>query len=255
MLFRYRDLTVHYTERGEGAPVLLLHGWMGSADSFLPLIADFSRARRVIAPDFPGQGGQTPAPGEAYDVAEHARLVLALMDALDVQRASIVAHSFGGRVALKLASEHPERVDKMVLTGGAGLRPKNSAKRRARSLAYRALRALIDGPLFGPADRERARAKLRGRFGSADYKALEPSMRATFNRVVAEDLSPCLPKISAPTILIYGTEDRETPVWMGEKMAREMRDAALITFPGAGHFAYLDEYARFYAITAQFLGI
>ena len=256
MIFQYGELPVHYIDEGEGIPILLLHGWMGNGDSFLPLRRGLRNAHcRLIAPDFPGQGGQTCEPPVPCDVYEHANIVRALMKELGIERVSIVAHSFGGRVSLKLAAESPELVDKMVLTGCAGLKPRKTLKRRARGMAYRAARAFVEGPLakVEALDQERLREALISRFGSADYKALSPSLRQTFNLVVAEDLSYCLPKISAPTVLVYGTDDRETPVWMGEKVAREIPDAALIPFEGAGHFAYLEWHGKFLAIVQNFL--
>lgn len=253
MVFQHGDLAVHYTDRGEGAVVLLLHGWMGSRASFEGLANDLSGHVRTISLDFPGQGGKTPEPGTPFGVAEHMELVLALLRSLSIDKVSIVAHSFGGRISLKLASEHPEVVHRMVLTGCAGLRPKKTLKRRLRSLVYRAARRLIESPLYTEKRREALRERLIERFGSSDYKALAPSMRATFNRVVGEDLSYCLPKIGAPTVLVFGTEDTETPIWMGETMARAMKDAALIPFHGAGHFAYLEKYPDFLAIVSNFL--
>ena len=64
-------------------------------------------------------------------------------------------------------------------------------------------------------------------------------MRPTFNRVIAQDLRGVLPRIKASTLLIWGTEDRDTPLWMGEVMAKEIPDAALVRLEGCGHFAYL----------------
>lgn len=253
MVFQYGELPVHYVDRGEGAPILLLHGWMGSAESFAPLMRDLAPYGRIIALDFPGQGGKTPEPPCTYDVGENAKIVRALLKALGIEKAKIVAHSFGGRVSLKLAAESPDLVDKMVLTGCAGLIPKKTLKGRVRGVLYRAARMIAEGPLIRERDRKRLREALVNFFGSGDYKALPASMRASFNRYVTEDLSYCLDKISAPTILIYGTEDTETPLWMGEKMAREIRDAALIKFEGAGHFAYLTHYPKFLAIVKNFL--
>ena len=120
----------------------------------------------------------------------------------------------------------------------------------------RELRALADNGLTRRLMGKRVdvwREKLVQKFGSADYKALSATMRPTFNRVIAQDLRGVLPRIMASTLLIWGTEDRDTPLWMGEVMAKEIPDAALVRLEGCGHFAYLEKYADFRAIAWKFL--
>ena len=195
----------------------------------------------------------TPEPPEAWSVTEYMELTAALVRQLGIAGADVIAHSFGGRVALLLAATHPDAVGKLVLTGCAGIRPR--ARRTLKSRAYRFLRAVADNGLTRKLFRGRVdawREALVRKFGSADYRALAPSMRATFNRVIAQDLRPILPKIQAPTLLIWGAEDRETPIWMGEVMEKEIPDAALIRLAG-GHFAYLERYSQFLAIARKFL--
>ena len=78
-------------------------------------------------------------------------------------------------------------------------------------------------------------------------------MRKTFTKVVNQDLSECLPGIQSPTLLYWGENDTATPLWMGKKMEKEIRDAALITVPGASHFAYLEHSGEFIRIVRHFL--
>ncbi|HIU33291.1 MAG TPA: alpha/beta hydrolase [Candidatus Pullichristensenella excrementigallinarum] len=255
MYFEHEGARLYYDRQGSGAPLLMLHGWGGRADSFLPAIRDFQAVRTVYAVDFPGHGN-SPEPPEPWSVTEYMELIRAFIRRMGIEGTDIMAHSFGGRVALLLAATYPEAVGKMVLTGCAGLRPKPSGKKKARTRVYRALRALADNGLtrrLCPKTVERTREALVQKFGSPDYRQLSPAMRRTFNRVIAQDLQPCLRRIQASTLLIWGTEDRDTPLWMGETMEREIPDAALIRFEGAGHFAYLDRYGEFRAIAWKFL--
>jgi pimeloyl-ACP methyl ester carboxylesterase len=90
-------------------------------------------------------------------------------------------------------------------------------------------------------------------FGSSDYRVLSPGMRQTFNLLVARDLEPELKRIQSPTLLIWGDRDTATPLWMGQAMEKAIPDAGLVVFEGAGHFAYLDQYARFRAVVEKFL--
>src|SRR5688572_24005871 len=121
----------HLVRRGSGPPVLLLHGWGASSALFQTTMAGLEDDFTLIAPDFPGFGA-TPPPPAAWAVGDYTTWVLALLDAAGLDRVHIIAHSFGGRVAIKLASQRPERVDKLVLTACAGIRPARTAGYWAR---------------------------------------------------------------------------------------------------------------------------
>ena len=256
MDFLRRGVRMHYEVEGEGRPLLLLHGWGGSADSFLPLRRDFSARRRVISVDFPGHG-HSDEPDEPWSVDDYADYIRAFMTELGLQRVDVIAHSFGGRVAITLASGHPELVDKMILTGAAGIPPKKTGKKTFKSRVYRLLRGLSQSAparlLLGESGQARAREALIQRFGSPDYRALTPSMRQTFNRVIGQDLTDKLPAIKASTLLVWGADDTETPLWMGQTMEKLIPDAGLVVWPGCGHFAYLDRYADFKKVAETFL--
>ena len=255
MFFDNAGVKLYYEKSGSGAPLLLLHGWGGRADSFLPVTRDFSQARTVYVVDFPGHGN-SPEPPAPWSVTEYMELIWVFIRRMNIAGCDVIAHSFGGRVALLLAAEHPEAVRRMVLTGCAGIKPPASGKKTLRTRAYKVLRALADNGLTRRLMGKRVdawREKLVQKFGSADYRALSPTMRPTFNRVIVQDLRGVLPGIKASTLLIWGAEDRDTPLWMGEVMAKEIPDAALVRLEGCGHFAYLEKYADFRAIAWKFL--
>jgi pimeloyl-ACP methyl ester carboxylesterase len=121
---RVGGLNVRYLERGEGAPVILLHGAsLGSsadvwARNLQPLAA---HGLRVIAPDLPGFGGSDNPPD--HSVGYRRRFVPAFMDALDIPRASLIGHSQSGRVAVDLAFDAPQRIAKVVVLGTGSLLP------------------------------------------------------------------------------------------------------------------------------------
>lgn len=256
MYFELGGARMYYERHGEaGAPLVLLHGWGGNADSMAPLTRDFQGTRRVLAVDFPGHG-KSPEPPEPWEVTEYMELTRALLEEEGFAGADIVAHSFGGRVSILLAAEHPETVGRLLLTGCAGIPPKTANRVSAKTRTYKALRGMADNAVTRGVFGDRVDAWREGlvqKFGSADYKALTPSMRATFNRILKQDLTPDLKQIKASTLLVWGETDTATPIWMGELMEKEIPDAALIRFAGAGHFAYLEQYPRFLAIAREFL--
>ncbi len=242
-------LKCRYEQAGEGRDVLLLHGWGGQVSSWLPVFHHLREKCRVTALDFPGHGQSDAPPEEGWDVAQYARFTAAFIEKLGIQRCDIVAHSFGCRVAIVLSATRPELVDRMLLTGAAGLRKPPTFLDRLRERFYAFLKKLSEVIPGGKKLRER----FVGHFGSSDYRALPEGMRRTFVKVVSEDLSPYFPSIQAQPLLVFGRQDTETPVWMGQKMEKEIGGAALIVLEDAGHFAYLDKLYEFLRILDAYL--
>lgn len=241
----------HIIRRGSGAPVLLLHGWGASADLFARTMDGLEGDFDLIAPDFPGFGATEPPPAP-WAVSDYMEWTLALMDELGIKRASVIGHSFGGRVAIKLAALHPERVAKLVLTGAAGIRPKRTLGYHVRVRAFKATRWLSRAPLAPAPLRAWAAARVANQ-GSSDYNAASGTIRGTFVRVVNEDLRDYLPRIQASTLLIWGSRDEDAPLADGQLMERLIPDAGLVVFEGASHYAYIEQAARFNVIVKTFL--
>lgn len=241
----------HVVDRGDGAPLVLLHGWGASADLFAPLLDALAPGRRLLVPDLPGFGGTSPPP-MPWGAEDYAAWVVALLDRLGVRRADVIGHSHGGRVAIALAAEHPDRVHRVVLTSSAGVRQPASLRRRVASRTYKALRGVERSSWAPPALQAYARSRADRR-GSDDYRAASGVMRATLVRLVNQDLTPLLQHVRAPVLLIWGDRDTETPLAAARVMERLIPDAGLVVFEGAGHFAYLEQPGRFCRIVDVFL--
>lgn len=238
----------------EAPNVLLLHGWGCDSTTFSFIQNALSEKATVITLDFPGHG-QSPEPPEPWGVEEYADQVYALLMQKSLAPLDIVAHSFGGRVAIWLAANHPEIVRQLVITGGAGIRKPVSETSRRRTARFKRCNALLETLkklTFLAVPVERMQTRLRNRYGSPDYVRLNETMRKTFVRIVSLDLLPLLPRIQAPTLLIWGGEDTETPLWMGQEMEKEIPDAGLVVFEGASHFAFMEQWQRFATIVKQF---
>ena len=241
----------HVVRKGTGTPTLLLHGWGASSDLFASTMRGLGEGFDLIAPDFPGFGA-TPPPPTAWAVGDYVDWTLALMDSLGVERANLIGHSFGGRVAIKLAALHPERVAKLVLADAAGIRPQRDWRYHVRVRTFKTMRALAQSRYTPQLLREWAGAQVAQQ-GSPDYKAASGTVRSSFVRVVNEDLRAYLPRIHASTLLIWGDGDDDTPLADGQLMERMIPDAGLVVFEGAGHYAYLEQSGRFCVIVKTFL--
>jgi pimeloyl-ACP methyl ester carboxylesterase len=151
-----------------------------------------------------------------------------------------------------MAATHPSRVRRMVLAGSAGIRPRRTLVGAARVRTYKLLRTLERSTMV-PAALRRAAGRNADQRGSADYRAVLGVMRGTLVRIVNEDLRALLPELHLPVLLIWGEHDAEAPLEDGKLMERLIPDAGLVVFEGAGHFAYLEQPARFCRIVDVFL--
>ncbi|MBK8025592.1 MAG: alpha/beta hydrolase [Chloroflexi bacterium] len=219
-------------------PILLLHGWGVHSELMkAPAKRLAALGYRCIAPDFPGFGS-TPAPPTAWTVHDYAQWTLDVCDALEMPRVHLFAHSFGARVAMVMASRSPDRIDKIALTGAAGIPSKKSLSSSLRLSSYKTARSVLK-TVGASALADRLSAWYGTRYGSADYQAASGVMRETFLKVVNEDLSTVAAQVRHPTLLFWGALDQETPLWQGKMLEKLIPDAGLIIYEKGDHYAYL----------------
>ena len=139
MYFCFNNLKIYYKVIGKKnkkeIPILFLHGWGGNANSFKIFENYLKNKSKLIFLDFPPFGNSSKL-DKVFDIQKYANVVLNLLNSLKINKVNIVAHSFGGRVALFLASKHSQRVNKMLLTGCAGIKRKE-IKIKLKILIYK----------------------------------------------------------------------------------------------------------------------
>lgn len=242
------------SEKNGTPTILLLHGWGCDGSIFDCFVNEWGKEASVLSVDFPGHG-QSDEPPVPWGVPEYAEQVYSLIKQLHISGIYAVAHSFGGRVAIWLSSHHPGLIEKLVITGGAGIRKPEAQTQSKRQKQYKKLKAIVNFFAkfhFLQGFTGRIQEALIQKYGSADYKRLTSSMRQTFVKVISQDLSEYLPDVKASTLLVWGGNDTETPLWMGQKMEKEIPDAGLVVFDGRSHFAFLEERQRFQLIVNTF---
>lgn len=232
MLKSFADGRVFGGTWGTGAPkVLALHGWQRTHLDFSAVFDDPASRDRISAlgPDLFGFGA-TPAPPEAWGTAEYARQLVPLFEEGSLaDRVVVVGHSFGGRVAVRLYSLVPDRIERMVLTGVPLL--DREGRRRRPAAGYRLTRQLHRMGLLGDARLE----AMRNKHGSPDYRAAQGVMRDVFVRVLAEQYADELAAIGCPVDLVWGEQDTEVPVEVALRAQRMFPSATLAILPGVGH--------------------
>jgi pimeloyl-ACP methyl ester carboxylesterase len=250
-LLRINGLETYFTLEGRGDPVVLLHGWGASSQSLTPLTGALADTFRVLAVDLPGFGwSQTPP--AAWGSGEYAGHVERLMQQVGIERAALVAHSFGGRIAIALAAKQSTGISRLALVASAGIRPRRGARYHLRVATVKVARRFFSLPGWGATGR-RIISTVYAQFGSRDYRAAG-SMRPTLVKIVNEDLTPLLPSIQVPTLIVWGDQDQEVPRSAMEIMAARIPRARLVVFEGAGHFPFVDVPEGFCRTVKEFLG-
>lgn len=240
---------VHYDVSGDGSPIILMHGWGCRASTLASVAKVAEQTHTVYNIDFPGFG-DSPEPPHVWGVEEYTHLVERFIEVLGLNNPALLGHSFGGRVAILYSSRH--KADRIVLVDAAGLRPKRKLSYYLKVYSFKLMK-MIFKLVFGEEGAKKHIEKQRARRGSADYASASPRMRAILSKVVNEDLSHCLPLITAPTLLIWGENDTATPLTDAKRMERNIPDAGLVSFPGCGHYSFLDNPVQFAATLNSFL--
>ncbi len=260
MIFEYDDLKINYEifESDEAKsnghrPLLLLHGWMAEINSWAPVFQFFMKSRKVYVIDFPGQKGKSSQLNEVWGIPEYAQMVESFIKNQHLEGCDVIGHSFGGRVIIYLSSQNEKLFNRIILTDSAGVKPKFSLKRFIKnitfSLAKYALGAFLSKEKF-----EEKTKKARKRFGSTDYAELDSEVsRETFKNVVNLDLTDRLEKIQNSTLLIWGENDKDTPLYMAKIMEKKIKDSGLVVLENAGHFSYLDNPQKYLLVANEFL--
>jgi pimeloyl-ACP methyl ester carboxylesterase len=238
---------------GQGPHVLLLHGWGRTHADFLPIAERLSKegfACHVL--DLPGFG-DSEMPRAAWDVPRYAEFVRAYMDTAQLDAVTLIGHSFGGRISIVLAADCPGRVNKVVLVSSAGLQLPPSPKMRLYYASRKIIFGMLRLPLlnrFEPGVRQ----WFWERYASDDLKAARSSgHEAIFRAVIAQDLRDYAARIKAPTLLIWGDMDSETPLRYGQIFEQIIPDAGLVVVEGAGHDAHLQRPDFFVRVISVFL--
>lgn len=208
---------------GAPAPVLALHGWGRSRHDWSRVLADTGG----LALDLPGFGA-TPPPDRSMGAAGYAEAIAPVLDSFP-SPVAVAAHSFGGRVAVNLAGQRPDKVSGLVLTGVPLVRL--GGKRARMAFPYRMIRAARRLRLIP----ERRLEEARRRYGSADYRAATGVMRQVLTTVVGESYEEQLSRLRCPVRLIWGEADRVVPPEVAQRALALLEDGSLELLPGIGH--------------------
>lgn len=231
MNFLYKNEVIDYTflNKKKDHTILFLHGWGGNKFSFHQTINLLKKDFNVLTLTMPTTNPTTAV----WNLFDYANLTQNLLKLNSISSVIIICHSFGFRVAMLLNKKI--KVEKLIVTGGAGLRRENIFKKIIKNNNLITLKKS---------------KKFYNQIASLDYQNLSPINKKTFNNIVTFNLT-FLIKFNCPILLFWGAKDNETKLWIARKISRVNKTKLLIT--KSDHFAYINESAKFNYETLKFL--
>ena len=249
---------ITHEERGQGPPLLFLHGIGGDAACWRPQLEAFSDCYRALAWNMPGYGGSASLPEMTF--AALAEALLRLLDRLDIARVHLVGHSMGGMVAQEFAATRPDRLRSLALVATSAAFGRADGDWQREFLATR----------LGPLDQGRSMVDLApgivtGLVGEAPdpvgvAQAIrsmaavpEATYRTALQCLLTFDRRGALARIAVPTLLLAGERDQTAPAAVMQKMAARIPQARCLVLPRAGHLANLEQPTAFNQDLSAFL--
>lgn len=266
---------LRFVDVGGGPPVVLVHGLLGSHESWAPQIRKLAKKHRVVAPDLFGHG-KSDKPSGDYSLSSHAATLRDLLDHLEISSAAFVGHSLGGGIVMQLSYLFLERVDRLCLVSSGGLGPEVSLFLKAATLPGSEVVLPILASDWVRRNAESALKQL-GRLGFSvqpsrsaveTWRSLKTvsdrSSRAAFLASTRAVVGLRGQTVSAkqhfskfetlPALLVWGGRDRMIPSSHADNLRRVVPHSRVEIFPRAGHFPQLDEPELFFRVLDQFLG-
>lgn len=258
------EIQINYHDQGSGAPVFLLHGSGAGVSAWanwrltMPELAKF---RRVIAPDLVGFGYTVvPENYEFKHMESWIDQIIALLDALEIEKADFVGNSFGASLSLALVVKHPERVGRMVLMGSGG-QPFTVNEDLIKLWGYKpsldAMKAILQIMAYDQAiaTDELAEMRYRATLREGAQAVFERVFPAPYQRwadalVISDEQ---LAGIENETLIIHGRDDRVVPVHVSEDLFKKIKNSQLHLFGCCGHWTQIEQAERFNHLVTNFL--
>ena len=238
MTINYQDINLSYKKYGNGNEIIIiLPGWGETRNTFLEMINILMIDYTVYIIDYPGFG-ESNFPNYNLTMDDYTKMIITLFKKLNIINPNIIAHSFGGRIAILLSSKYNIPIKNLILIDSAGIKPKMTLKKKIRLKLYKALQSF--GNYLPNKIKSKFKKYLFDKFSSSDYQALDENMRETFKNIVNLDLTNYLSSIKTNTLILWGEKDTDTPLKDGKLMHKKITNSELIIFPNCTHYCYLE---------------
>ncbi len=237
MVLFYKNTQVHFEVFGKSnqKTLFFLHGWGCDGSVFEHLAKSYQNFFKCVVVTFP-PFGKSHTPKDVWNIDDYTNILNQIIKALKIKYLAIISHSFGTRVAINFANCY-NNLKALIITGGAGLKPRRGPRYHIKVLFYKAFKRFLNAK----------------KVGSEDFRNLTGNMRKTFINIVNNNQKQQAKKISVPTLLIYGRQDKQTKLYMAKKFNKLIKTSVLKIYNNTGHFAFLEKPELFFSDTFQFL--
>ena len=241
-MYKYKGIEINYKEYGEknGDAIVYLHGWGQNIQMMEPIANPFVSSHHLVIIDLPGFGA-SEEPKEAWTLEDYVDMIHNLLEDLKIDNPNLVGHSFGGKLSLLYSTKYQTK--RIVL-----LASPYKVKKNPESKKLKLLKKIKKIPVLG------GFADIAKKFmGSTDYKNATPRMREILVKHVNTDLTEKLDKVKCPALLIWGTADAAVPYEDAVELEKLIKDAGLVTYDGATHYAYLERLQQTINVLKSFI--
>jgi pimeloyl-ACP methyl ester carboxylesterase len=228
------NLKINLKVVGQGEPILILHGWSDSFNSWVriqEILAE--KGFKVFIPDLPGFG-KSDTPKSAWGIGDYSDFIFNLSQKLNLSQFFLVGHSFGGRISIKFVNNYPEKVNDLVLVGSGGIKLKLDFKTKMIYRIARMGKFLFTKRVFRSFQKT-AKTLFYFILRKRDYIKAQGIMRQIIKKAIAEDLLPEACEIKTKTLVVWGERDKSIPVEAAYIFKREIKNSQLKIFPKIGH--------------------
>jgi len=231
--------------------LVILPGWDGTIESWTNFINLAQKDFEVYCLELPCFGNK-PCPNEIWGVENYAEFVKQKIKALNLIEPVILGHSFGGAVAAYLVASEPQLASRLILSGASAIRQKPSFKKYIFNLIAKLGKIFFSLPLIKkfalPAQKFLYRLA-----DSPDYLKTSGIKRQIFQKIIKQDLTEDLKKITTPTLVVWGTLDSYVPLKTGKKIAELINNSKLEIIDGGKHGLHLQMPEKLYNVVKKFL--
>ncbi len=251
MQVKINNWNINYEVMGEGNPVILLHGWLANLETMKPLANNLSQNFKVYLVDIIGFG-KSDLPETSLNTDDFGNFLKDFIDELKIKNPILIGHSNGGRMIINAVGRKIVSPKKIVLIDSAGIKPKRKLTYYLKIAFYKTGKFFLN--LLPNTKRiKEFKDKLYNSVGSSDYKASATVLKETMKIILNEDQTQYLPNINVPTLLLWGSLDKDTPISDAKKMEKLIPDCGLVEYPNSTHFSYLQNLNNVNTVLNEFL--
>ena len=233
-IIKIQDLPVFYLDEGKGKIILILHGWGSKSENWRKVQRHLVDAGfRVVVPDLPGFG-KTPEPSEVWTISDYSQFVNEFTQKLNINKLTLAGHSFGGRISIDYAVRYSQQLEKLILISAAGVIRHKKVKTNLFLVTAKAGNAIFSMPILRYM-KPIIRQVIYKLTGSSDYKKASEKMQKIMKRILEENLRVFLPKVTQPTLILWGGKDIITPVSDAKILNREIKNSYMHIFSNQPH--------------------